>query len=92
MRNKSERFEIFLIDFESQIQALFDDPCEHLWKSNKTNIFVLLTFLLKSNPCWLRSEKPLHWGHTKKQNPLPEEAVYCYSAEKSSQIGLKKIF
>ena len=65
MRNKSERFETFLIDFESQIQALFDDPCEHLWMSNQENIFLLLTFLLKWSPCWLTSAKLHHCCHTK---------------------------
>ena len=43
---------------------IFNGPCEHLWKSNQKTIFILLTFLLKSTPCWLTSAKPHHWGHT----------------------------
>ena len=43
---------------------IFDDPCEHLWKSNQKIIFLLLIFLLKSSPCWLMSAKLHHWGHT----------------------------
>ena len=42
------------------------NSCEHLWKSNQKNIFVLLIFLLKWSPCWLMSAKLYHWGHTKK--------------------------
>ena len=53
-----------IFDFESQMQALFDNPCEHLWKSNQKNIVILLIFLLKSTPCWLTSAKFHHWGHT----------------------------
>ena len=44
---------------------IFDGPCEHLWKSNQKIIFILLIFLLKSTPCWLKSAKLHHWGHTK---------------------------
>ena len=39
-------------------------PCEHLWKSNQKNIFILLNSLLKSTPCWLTSAQLHHWGHT----------------------------
>ena len=46
-------------------RLIFDGPCEHLWKSNQKNIFILLIFLLKSIPCWLTSTKLHHWGHTK---------------------------
>ena len=45
-------------------RLIFDGPCEHLWKSNQKNIFILLIFLLKSTPCWLTSAKLHHWGHT----------------------------
>ena len=43
----------------------FDDPCEHLCKSNQRINFLLLIFLLNSSPCWLTSAKLHHWGHTK---------------------------
>ena len=43
---------------------IFDGPCEHLWKSNRKNIFILLIFLSKWSPCWLTSTKLHHWGHT----------------------------
>ena len=38
------------IDFESQIYALFDNPCEHLWKSNQKDIIILLIFWVGRNP------------------------------------------
>ena len=43
---------------------IFDGPCEHLWMSNQKIILILLTFLLKSTPCWLTSAKLYHWGHS----------------------------
>ena len=43
---------------------IFDGLCEYLWKSNKKIVFILLIFFLKSTPCWLKSAKLHHWGHT----------------------------
>ena len=48
----------------SKMKLNFDGPCEHLWKSNKKNIYILLIFFLKSTPCWLTFAKLHNWGHT----------------------------
>jgi len=62
---------------------IFDGPCEHLWKSNQTIIFILLIFLLESTPCWLtfanlhcalRSHYYLH-SHKNKQTQFHE--IFC---------------
>ena len=55
---------------------IFDGPCEHLWKSNQKNIFILLIFLLKSIPCWLTSAKLHHWGHT---NTVPTHTMFVWA-------------
>ena len=36
----------------------------------KKNVFILLIFLLKSNPCWLKFAKLHHWGHTNNSIPF----------------------
>ena len=33
-----------------RFRHFFDDPCEHLWKSNKKSIFLLLIFFAKMKP------------------------------------------
>ena len=53
-------------------RLIFDSPCEHLWKSIQKNIFILMIFLLKLNPCWLTSTKLHHWGHTNRDGHLRE--------------------
>ena len=66
----------------SKMEPNFYGPCEHLWKSNQNNIFLLLIFLLKSTPCWLTSAKLYHWGHTKGLEGLLFWPIYHFFAEK----------
>ena len=74
------------IDFESQIYALFNNPCEHLWKSNQEIIFILLIFLLKSSPCWLTSAKLYHWGHTNVRSSLAYSQKYLLWSLRMNEI------
>ena len=86
MKKKSRKFRM-IFDIENWLLksdlALFDDPCEHLWKSNQKIFFFLLIFLLKSSPCWLMSAKLHHWGHTKGH-------FRWYIEDKDYQISEKK--
>ena len=58
---KSETFEKKLaskIDFESQIWALFDNPCEGQWNLNRKKWFLVFTYFLAKIHRWGSAKQP----------------------------------